>query len=140
MTCAQRRNRLTTPFSERIPVVKRRISVFFLVIALAISYFMVGDYFQDRNNYVFGDVVCCKVTTTLCRVYWYTDTKFSEASAVSVYVIEDNDDGGTRFLRNASSYVLSHEMLVFVFTAVTTARATSQLLKSLNNPLTSNDL
>jgi len=28
MTFAQRRNRLTTHFSERIPVVKRRISVF----------------------------------------------------------------------------------------------------------------
>jgi len=27
MTFAQRRNRLTTHFSERIPVVKRRISV-----------------------------------------------------------------------------------------------------------------
>jgi len=27
MTFAQRRNRLTTQFSERIPVVKRRISV-----------------------------------------------------------------------------------------------------------------
>jgi len=27
MTFAQLRNRLTTPFSERIPVVKRRISV-----------------------------------------------------------------------------------------------------------------
>jgi len=28
MTFAQRRNRLTTNFSERIPVVKRRIPVF----------------------------------------------------------------------------------------------------------------
>ena len=31
MTFAQRRNRLTTHFSERIPVVKRRISVIGLV-------------------------------------------------------------------------------------------------------------
>jgi len=31
MTFAQRRNRLTTHFSERIPVVKRRISVFLKV-------------------------------------------------------------------------------------------------------------
>jgi len=31
MTFAQRRNRITTHFSERIPVVKRRISVFLKV-------------------------------------------------------------------------------------------------------------
>jgi len=30
MTFAQRRNRLTTHFSERIPIVKRRMTVFFL--------------------------------------------------------------------------------------------------------------
>jgi len=31
MTFAQRRNRLTTVFSERIPVVKRRVSVHYLL-------------------------------------------------------------------------------------------------------------
>jgi len=30
MTFAQRRNRLTTHFSERIPVVKQRVTVFIL--------------------------------------------------------------------------------------------------------------
>jgi len=33
MTFAQRRNRLTTHFSERISVVKRRISVMFYTLA-----------------------------------------------------------------------------------------------------------
>jgi len=69
----------------------------------------------------------------LCRVFWHTGTNFSEASPVSVFVIEENDDGGTRFLRNASSYLSSHEILVFTFTTMQTARATSQLLKSFSN-------
>jgi len=39
MTFAQRRNRLTTHFSERIPVVKRRISVLYIrVLCIFILY------------------------------------------------------------------------------------------------------
>jgi len=39
MTFAQRRNSLTTHFSERIPVVKRRISV----VVVAILYYVLRD-------------------------------------------------------------------------------------------------
>ena len=85
----------------------------------------------------FGNIVSFKVTITflleLCRVIWYTGTNFSEASAVSVFVIEENDDGGTRCLRNAISYLSSHEVLDFALTTMQTARATSQLLKSFSN-------
>ena len=44
MTFVQRRNRLTTHFSERIPVVKRRISVHYLCLTVIKSF--------TRTNFV----------------------------------------------------------------------------------------
>jgi len=40
MTFTQRRNRLTTHFSERIPVVKRRINVYRHLYDLFVAYYI----------------------------------------------------------------------------------------------------
>jgi len=53
MTFAQRRNRLTTHFSERIPLVKRRVSV------LASNYSNITKPVADRSNTVVK-VLCYK--------------------------------------------------------------------------------
>jgi len=49
MTFAQRRNRLTTHFSEGIPVVKRRMTVFCHILPLQLQ---IQDvfYFQDKRS------------------------------------------------------------------------------------------
>ena len=53
MTFGQRRNCLTTHFSERIPVVKRRISVFLVNVSVSILYFHIQPSpfrFSDRST------------------------------------------------------------------------------------------
>jgi hypothetical protein len=65
MTFAQRRNRLATHFSERIPVAKRRISVFIVKWSLAwvVRGQMVGQVEKNDFEKVWKrvDVVCFEI-------------------------------------------------------------------------------
>jgi len=47
-TFVQRRNRLTTHFSERIPVVKRRVSVFVLTSSVATAHLKIHSAKPSR--------------------------------------------------------------------------------------------
>ena len=67
MTFAQRRNRLTSHFSERISVVKRRISVFIVnrLLAWVVRGQMAGQVGKNKLEKIWKgvDVVCFEIWT-----------------------------------------------------------------------------
>ena len=76
MTFAQRRNRLTTHFSERIPVVKRRISVFTRIIPVDVGVY--GSNLGKPDQLFRG---ACGLS-----VFWLFNTVVAAAGGIATWV------------------------------------------------------
>ena len=75
MMFAQRRNRLTTRFPERIPVVKRRISVLqralFILMKTRSVFYAVGTQYKTVCAYINAQRYICQTQQILLCLFLY---------------------------------------------------------------------
>jgi hypothetical protein len=96
MTFAQRRNRLTTHFSERIPVVKRRVSV---GTVWPVLYLSTDSY----RRIVYSNFCHLSFLSVTVRIIWYSGTEF-QVACVNMKVQRGREQSWGTYFHRAERY------------------------------------